>query len=177
MTDPKALAAREVEEAMAWLKSCCGDGPCDWADDPERQDDSCRRHHYARIINAAVTSLRAEVERLTQNEATLLAAIDRLEKDEADTSSGLSTRIARIADLEAEVARLRADKHLLDKLNSDVNLELSWGSDDVDEECFWRVHRCTGNRSDREWTKISDGPSVREALINALAPQPEHGKG
>ena len=64
-----------------------------------------------------------------------------------------------------------AEVDLLAWLGRNSSLQLSWEGweDDV-----WQVHQVNGGRSDREWTKIAEGNTPREALKAALAAMQAH---
>lgn len=64
------------------------------------------------------------------------------------------------------IERTAKDTGLLDFIEKHPSLEISCSWEDDDGP--WEVHRVTGGRNDREWTKIGQGPTLREAIASAI---------
>lgn len=54
-----------------------------------------------------------------------------------------------------------------------TNWELSWGNDDEEEPCEWRVWRCIASPNDREWDLIGRGATPSAALAAARLTHPD----
>lgn len=61
-----------------------------------------------------------------------------------------------------------ASRTLTEVVNSmPTTWELSWGGDDEEAPCNWRVHDCSGSRNDREWKLIGEGATPADAILAA----------
>lgn len=102
----------------------------------------------------------------------LKAAIARVER--AAKGSVLQREIAEppvlAADLRTLLSALRQRDEALDWLAGRTNLELDYSYGDEDEEGRgWRIHRVSGNRSDREWELIATAETPAKAIEQARA--------
>jgi hypothetical protein len=62
------------------------------------------------------------------------------------------------------------DEEVVGWFSKQTNLEIShegavYGDDDIEDA--WVVHRVSGSINDREWTRIAQGESLKEAMENA----------
>lgn len=53
------------------------------------------------------------------------------------------------------------------------NLAYEFTAEDDDGDLIWIAYRITGSRNDREWNRVAEGRTLREAIDAAIAAQGE----